>query len=201
MTDIDGKIEDSQRAIEKVMACKRKIDLKLKQKSIGSEENRSESYSNTGQVTARTSQAKAKLPKLTLPKFRGEFTKWNTFWGSFQSAVHDNPEISQVDKFNLTASNYENTVRILQDRFGKTQQIITTHLDELIKITPCHNDRPTSLRYVFDQISVHTGGQASLGVFPEQYGSLLISIIMSKLPNEIRLHVARNSTDEVWTND
>ena len=100
VTDIDGKFEDSQRVIEKVMACKRKTDLKLKQKSIGSEENHSESYSNTGQVTARTSQAKAKLPKLTLAKFRGEFTKWNTFWASFQSAVHDDREISQVDKFN-----------------------------------------------------------------------------------------------------
>ena len=220
VTDIDAKIEDSQRAIEKVMACKRKIDLKLKQKSSGSGENHSESYSNTGQVPARTSQAKAKLPKLTLPKFRGEFTKWKTFWDSFQSAAHDNPEITQVDKFNsylnsvlvrpavraisgltLTASNYENTVRILQDRFGKTQQIITAHMDELIEITPCHNDRPTSLRYVFDQISVHARDLASLGVFPEQYGSLLISIIMSKLPNEIRLRVARTSTDEVWTND
>ena len=59
VTDIDAKIEDSQRAIEKVMACKRKIDLKLKQKSSGSGENHSESYSNTDQVPARTSQAKA----------------------------------------------------------------------------------------------------------------------------------------------
>ena len=37
VTDIEAEIEDSQRAIEKVMACKRKIDLKLKQKSSGSE--------------------------------------------------------------------------------------------------------------------------------------------------------------------
>ena len=96
MTDIEAEIKDSQRAIEKVMACKRKIDLKLKQKSSGSGDNHSESHSSTSQVPARTSQAKAKLPKLTLPKFRGEFTKWNTFWDSFQSAVHDNPEI---DKF------------------------------------------------------------------------------------------------------
>ena len=72
VTDSDAKIEDSQLAIEKVTACKRKMDLKLKQKSSGSGENHSESYSNTGQVPARTSQAKAKLPKLTLPKFRGE---------------------------------------------------------------------------------------------------------------------------------
>ena len=216
VTDIKAEIEDSQRAIEKVMACKRKIDLKLKQKSSGSGDNHSESHSSTSQDPARTSQAKAKLPKLTLPKFRGEFTKWNTFWDSFQSAVHDNPEISKVDKFNylnsvlkgpaaraiagltLTASNYENAVGILQDRFGKTQQIITAHMDELIKIAPCYNNRPTSLRYVFEQISVHTRGLASFGVSPEQYGSLLIPIIMSKLPNEIRLQVAQNLTDEVW---
>ena len=62
----------------------------------------------------------------------------NTLWDSFQFAVHDNPEISKVDKFNyfnsvlegpaaraiarltLTASNYENAVGILQDGFGKT---------------------------------------------------------------------------------
>ena len=216
MTDIKAEIDDSQRAIEKVVACKRKIDLKLKQKWSGSGDNHSERFSSTGQVPATTSQAIAKLPKLTLPKFWGEFTKCNTFWDSFQFAAHDNPEISQVDKFNylnsvleepaarsiagltLTASNYENAVGILQDRFGKTQQIITAHMDELIKIAPCHNDRPTSLRYVFDQISVHTRGLASLGVSPEQYGSLLIPIIMSKLPNAIRLQVARNSTDEVW---
>ena len=113
----------------------------------------------------------------------------------------EEPAARSIAGLTLTASNYENAVGILQDRFGKTQQIITAHMDELIKIAPCHNDRPTSLRYVFDQISVHTRGLASLDVFPEQYGSLLISIIMSKLPNKIRLHVARNSTDEVWTND
>ena len=73
VTDIQAKIEDSQQAIEKAMACKRKIGLKLKEKSSGSGENHNESYSNTGKVPARTSQAKAKLPKLTLPKFRGEF--------------------------------------------------------------------------------------------------------------------------------
>ena len=32
VTDIEAEIDDSQRAIEKVMACERKIDLKLKQK-------------------------------------------------------------------------------------------------------------------------------------------------------------------------
>ena len=81
-----------------------KNQFEVETKSSGSGDNHSESHSSTGQVLARTSQAKAKLPKLTLPKFRGEFTKWNTFWDSFPSAVHDNPEISKVDKFNYLNS-------------------------------------------------------------------------------------------------
>ena len=32
----------------------------------------------------------------------------------------------------------------------------------------------------------------------EEYGSLLIPIIMPKLPNEVRLRIAHDSKDEVW---
>ena len=71
-------------------------------------------------------------------------------------------------------------------------------MDELIKLQPSHNDRPASLRYIYDRISVHVRGLASLGISTEQYGSLLIPVVMSKLPNEIRLEVARNSTEEIW---
>jgi len=39
----------------------------------------------------------------------------------------------------LTASNYNNAVEILQDRFGKPQQIISAHMDELIKLQPSLN--------------------------------------------------------------
>ena len=185
---------------------KRKITVNLKQRS-------SKSNGNNTEINAPT--AKARLPKLSLPKFCGDVTKWSTFWDSFNSAIHKNREISKVDKFNyldsvlegpaaraiagltLTASNYENAVEILQDCFRKPQ-IISAHMDELIKLQPSHNDRLASLRYVYDQISVHVRGLASLGISTDQYGSLLIAVIMSKLPNAIRLQVARNTTDEIW---
>lgn len=35
-------------------------------------------------------QVKAKLPKLTLPKFCRDLTYWMSFWDSFESAVHKN---------------------------------------------------------------------------------------------------------------
>lgn len=170
-------------------------------------------------TTTSTTTVKPKLPKLTLPKFKGDVTKWNTFWDSYESAIHNNDNITKVDKFNylnsllegtalraiqgltLTNANYDAAVEILQDRFGRPQQVITAHMDEILKIQACTGERLSSLRYVYDKISVHVRGLASLGVSSEQYGSLLIPIIMSKLPSDIRLQIARKATKEAWKID
>ena len=37
-------------------------------------------------------QSRSKLPKLVLPKFRGDATKFRTFWDSFESAVDKIPD-------------------------------------------------------------------------------------------------------------
>ncbi len=182
--------------------------------------NTSQSEVNTSQInevntsqsiamTSATTNIKPKLPKLTLPKFKGDVTKWNTFWDSYESAIHKNDAITKVDKFNylssllegtalraiqglnLTNANYDAAVEILQDRFGRPQQVIAAHMDEILKRQARTGEKLSSIIYVYDKISVHVRVLASLGVSSEQYGSLLISIIMSKLPSDIRLHIAR----------
>ena len=90
-----------------------------------------------------------------------------------------------VQGLTVTGDNYQSAIEILQQRFGKPQQIISAHMDELKKIPTCTSDKPSQLRYLFDKISVHTRGLASLGVNSKQYGSLLIAVIMVKLPQEI----------------
>ena len=57
------------------------------------------------------------------------------------------------------------------------------------------------LRSVYDQINVHIRGLAALNVNSDQYGSFLITIIMSKLPDDVKLRVAREATEEVWKID
>ena len=140
-------------------------------------------------------------------KFKGDVTQWTTFWDSYKNAVHDNKDISTIDKFNylksllegsaacciqglpITEHNYDNAVELLQERFGKPQFIVAAHMDELIKI-PVASDKPGSLRFMFDKVNVHIRGLKSLGVASEQYGSFIIPMIMSKLPDDIRLRVA-----------
>ncbi len=96
--------------------------------------NTSVNTSNTSVVNTSVMSCKAKLPKLSLVKFKGQITKWNTFWDSFESAIHNNQDISKVDKFNylnsvlegpalraiqgltLTGANYDAAIDILKDR-------------------------------------------------------------------------------------
>ena len=52
----------------------------------------------------RVHTTRVKLPKLTLKKFNGDLTKWITFWDTFESSVHNNPELTSIDKFNYLHS-------------------------------------------------------------------------------------------------
>lgn len=150
---------------------------------------------------------------------KGDVTKWSSFWDSFKSAIHENSGITTIDKFNylnsllernaartiqgltITSTNYSAAVEMLQERFGKPQIIISAHMDEILKLQPCIEGRLGPLRYVYDKVSVQVRGLASLGVTSEMYGSLLIPIIMSKLPSDVRLEIARKSTNDVWKID
>lgn len=44
---------------------------------------------------ASQNTVRTKLPKLSLPRFKGDVTKWITFWDSFESALHSNEATSQ----------------------------------------------------------------------------------------------------------
>ncbi|CAB4027135.1 Hypothetical predicted protein [Paramuricea clavata] len=54
--------------------------------------------------TINHSSAKIKLPKLSLKKFKGDIKEWTPFWDSYTSAIHDNPDLSDIDKFNYLNS-------------------------------------------------------------------------------------------------
>ena len=214
---IQAEIEDAEKVLERVVDCQKRIQDALQTKSNEHEGHQLQINSTSG---ATSNLAKAKLPKLILPKFRGDITKWISFWDWFNSAVHENKAFSLVDKFNylnsllegpasraiqglsLTDANYKSAVQILQERFSRRQQIISAHMDELLMIANCSGtERSTSLRFVYDQISVHVRGLSSLGVASDEYGGLLILVIMAKLPSELRERIARETKSSVWKMD
>ena len=104
-----------------------------------------------------------KLPKLYLPKFAGDVTKFRTFWDSFDSAINQNPDLSAINKFNylkmlldgptastiqgltLSKENYEAALELIQEHYSKSQQVIATHMDKLLKIPVCAGGKITQV--------------------------------------------------------
>lgn len=164
--------------------------------------------------------ASVKLPKLTMQPFKGDLTTWTTFWDSYKAAIHDNASLSDIDKFNylrsllqgsaleavsgltLTAANYKEAISVLQKRFGNKQQIVAKHMDILLNIDPVassHNLK--GLRQLCDTIESQVRGLKSLGVSADTYGSLLSSVLLNKLPQELRLILSRGVGDGEWKLD
>ena len=158
---------------------------------------------------------KVRLPKLTIKAFNGKLTAWTPFWDSFKSAIHDNPELSKVDKFNylrsmvthgaleaisgltLTGANYDEAIEILRRRFGNKQLIINKHMEQLLSIDAVTSQHDVKgLRHLYDIIEANVRSLDSLGVKAESYGSLLSSVLMNKLPSKLRLIASRNFGDK-----
>ena len=158
-----------------------------------------------------------KLPKLTIKKFNGELTKWVPFWDAFESAIDNNPSLTDVDRFNylksylestasdsiagltLTSANYAEAIATLKKRFGSTQLIVNKHMDGLLSLPTVNSHHDVKgLRRLYDAVESYVRGLRALGVPTEFYGGMLISIIMSKLPAEIFLIVSREITTDSW---
>ena len=98
----------------------------------------------------------------------------------------------------MSAANYEAAVGILQTCFGKTQQVISAHMDGLLKLPICTEVKSGQLQLVYDRVFANVRGLESLGINATQYGSFVIPVIMLKLPAEVRLQIARVSVKDVW---
>ena len=150
-----------------------------------------EDDSHRNRETSSRSAPASRLPKLDLPRFSGDSLGWQTFWDSFKAAVHSNPNLTGVEKFNylraqldgeasrtvggftLTDANYEQSVSLLESRFGKKQRIINAHMQALLDL-PAPSNNATSLRQLYDAIESHIRGLQSLGKSKDTFGDFLI---------------------------
>ncbi len=156
-----------------------------------------------------------RLPKLILPTFGGDVAQWQSFWDSYESAVHLNHTLSDVQKFNylrsllqdtastaiagfqLTNANYQNAIDLLKQRFGQSHKIIDTYMQSLLDL-PTPDNSVTSLRNFHDRMETYIRGLESLGQCQNSYGDLLVPIIMKKLPTELRRNLAREHGNARW---
>ena len=165
-----------------------------------------------------TSVRNPSLPKIQIPKFSGDVLDWQSFWDSFSALIHENDTIPVISKFiylkaNLedkalkvikglktTNDNYSVALELLEDRFGKPKRIIHSHVQALMNIRCPTNTKDstyvTKLWEFRDEILTHTRGLESLEISGEQCEVFLVPIILSRLPEDIRLEWTRHEDQE-----
>ena len=84
----------------------------------------------------------AKLPKLKLPEFNGQYTEWINWLNTFNSLIESDCELQELSKFihlrsclgaiplrtieslEITADNYSQAIAILKERFDSRAIIL-----------------------------------------------------------------------------
>ena len=72
-------------------------------------------------------------------------------------------------------------------------------MDAMLSLEPVVGDNLVELRKLCDEIEVHIRNLQQFGVQTDNYGPVLISIIRSKIPNDVNLEISRHMPDGPWS--
>ena len=158
-SSIQDDVLEASEITDKITWAMVRIDSKLKEShgitSVAGSSLSGNSSGNSNPITPNFSPSEevhAKLPKLEMKRFNGEPTEWLPFIDCYDSAVHSNSKLSDIDKLNylkslldgpaagaiegltLSSTNYFTAREILQQRYGNKQLIISAHMEDLWSI-------------------------------------------------------------------
>ena len=217
-SDIQEKVTYSLVCLKDVLTkCKSETEGKTTSQERANSDLNS-SIASEGSVIRRL---KVNLPRLELKKFTGKVTDWQEFWDGFNSAIHEDTELANVDKFKylksfieepvskviagipLTDANYSVAVDLLEKRYAKPCMLKRAHLNELLNLPPVFNEKSIGrLRDLHDRIETQFRGLEALKVDKDSYSSVVVPVLMEKIPENIRQSMIRFSEGHLeWTVD
>ena len=147
-----------------------------------------------------------KLPKLNLPWFSGEYEQWPAFWEAFEACVINAPmpecqkfaylrsllkgeAARSIEGLSLTAGHFQSACDLLKGRYGRPEKLRFMHIEQMLKLQVDQCD----LRKLQDTLLVHIRSLESLDVKGHQYGIFLTPLVLSKLPEQVRMEWARGA--------
>ncbi|XP_033220906.1 uncharacterized protein LOC117175308 [Belonocnema kinseyi] len=125
---------------------------------------------------------RVKLPLATLPTFSGRYEEWLAFRGSFTSLIHDQTDLTNVEKlqylksalkadaaqkisvFSITEENYNRVWQLLEKTYQDTRLIISRHLSLILRLPVQEKQTSEVLIKLSDDTQHHMLSLASLGV-------------------------------------
>lgn len=122
-----------------------------------------------------------KLPDISLPEFKGEYSEWPTFSDLFKSLIIDNSKLSDVERLHylrgclkdalaqliaslpLTGASLSQSWDLLTSRYENKRLIVQSHFDKLFGITTAQKNS-SSLNLLITTVSETHKALLNLGV-------------------------------------
>lgn len=171
---------------------------------------------SSSKITHRSNYIK--LKPLEIPIFNGAFEDWSAFKDIFKSLVHENEELTKVEKFhhlkmslsdealkiikNLETSeiNYTAAWKIITDRYDNKRLLIQSHTKSIYELPHIRDESAEKLRHFTNTLNQHRQALQALDHDPDQWGALLLHVITSKLDaNTVRQWETLNAKKELPT--
>ncbi|XP_073820558.1 uncharacterized protein [Musca autumnalis] len=141
------------------------------------------------------------LPKITIPKFNGDYLKWPAFFDLFTQLVN-NQRIPTVQKMwylkanltgeaenlishiSATAENYEAAWKILQDRYNNKRVLVASLIHQLID-QPSTGSSAASIKQLHDVTQECLHALKNVGVDTSSWSPILLHLLSKKLDRSI----------------
>lgn len=179
-------------------------------------ETADQSSLNISQSQANASSPFVNLPKLNLPTFAGQPQNWVSFHSLFESTIHKNDNISNVEKFSyllsclsgepldlikslpLTNANYLIAWQSILKRYHNSRLLITLHVNNILDLPETNALAVKNLRIFLSAYNENAQALLALGHDISKESLFLTSHILRKFDSETRSkfeHSRDNSKD------
>lgn len=163
----------------------------------------------------KTERLRIQLPNIQIPKFDGDILQWSVFRDMFSSLVHDNTNLSNMERFHylltavsgsassvvrsipLSDANYPIAWNALHERYDNQRLIMNAHLDKLFSFSPLRSSTLADLKYFLYTFQENIAALNTFNV-PDKVGFLLFFIASRVLDPETKcLFESENKSKEI----
>lgn len=186
------------------------LDIRIKYGSLFV----SQCSTETSSVASVQNKPNVKLPKIDLPRFSGHFKEWPAFIDLFNSLIHLNTTLSDVEKFqylqtslvkepldlirgySLSADNYVLAYDALIKQYENKRKLVASYWEDILNSTT-----KVSLQHLVNTYSENLSMLKRLGYTVDGFADYIVThSLMSKLDVSIRERFEReHNSNEIPT--
>jgi len=140
-----------------------------------------------------------RLPKLDLPSFSGKYDEWFPFSDIFNSVIHSNAFLSNVQRFQylrasltgdakniinsleISNTNYDVAWTLLKERYDNQRVIVQNHIKAIMDLPSMIKENYAELRQITDGAARHLHALQALKRPVDHWDDLLVHVLSSKL--------------------